>query len=102
MDSGKIELLNISSSPEKKKFPEKYTVNISNDCPRLVKFSHHGKWFIAAGVKQSINYYRAPTGLSLFQSKQPSSALCCDIARDNTRIVTGLVNNTVKVFKIVY
>jgi WD40 repeat protein len=108
MDSGKIELLNISSttshlsSPSMKKIPDKYAFNLSNGFVRLFQFAHHGKWFITAGIDNNIHYYLKPLGVRLFETDESSSSLCCEISSTDRFIVTGFMDETAKVSKVIY
>jgi WD40 repeat protein len=62
----------------------------------------HGKWFITAGADINIYYCRTPSGLRLFQTEESSSSLCCDISASDRYIVTGLMNETAKLYKVIY
>jgi groucho len=108
MESSTVELINISSaisgsaSPTSKKNHDKYTLSLHESCVLSLKFSHQGKWFISAGKDNYIHCCRTPTGLLLFQSKESSSVLCCDISTDDRYILTGSGDKKATLYEVTY
>jgi len=108
MESSTVELLNISSttssssSPSTRKNSDKYTLNLHESCVLALKFAHSGKWFVSAGKDNYIYCCRTPTGLLLFQSKESSSVLCCDISSDDRYILTGSGDKKATLYEVTY
>lgn len=108
MESSTVELLNIStalsssSSPSGKKNHDKYTLSLHDSCVLALKFSHQGKWFISAGKDNYIHCCRTPMGQHLFQLKESSSVLCCDISADDRYILTGSGEKKATLYEIAY
>ncbi|CAF1487393.1 unnamed protein product [Adineta steineri] len=108
MESSTVELINISSamsgssSPSMKKNHDKYTLSLHESCVLALKFAHQGKWFISAGKDNYIHCCRTPTGLLLFQSKESSSVLCCDISADDRYILTGSGDKKATLYEVTY
>ncbi|CAF2893450.1 unnamed protein product [Rotaria sp. Silwood2] len=108
MESSTVELINISSamsnatSPSMKKTHDKYTLSLHESCVLALKFAHQGKWFISAGKDNYIHCCRTPTGLLLFQSKESSSVLCCDISADDRYILTGSGDKKATLYEVTY
>ncbi|XP_078484412.1 groucho [Ciona intestinalis] len=69
--------------------PEKYQLHLHESCVLSLKFAHSGKWFISTGKDNMLNSWRTPYGASVFQTKESSSVLSCDISSDDKYIVTG-------------
>uniref|UniRef100_H2YZ62 Groucho/TLE N-terminal Q-rich domain-containing protein n=1 Tax=Ciona savignyi TaxID=51511 RepID=H2YZ62_CIOSA len=69
--------------------PEKYQLHLHDSCVLSLKFAHSGKWFISTGKDNMLNSWRTPYGASIFQTKETSSVLSCDISSDDKYIVTG-------------
>ena len=108
MESSTVELINVSSatsnssSPSMKKTYDKYTLSLHESCVLALKFAHQGKWFISAGKDNYIHCCRTPTGLLLFQSKESSSVLCCDISADDRYILTGSGDKKATLYEVTY
>uniref|UniRef100_A0A8D2Q7V0 TLE family member 3, transcriptional corepressor n=1 Tax=Varanus komodoensis TaxID=61221 RepID=A0A8D2Q7V0_VARKO len=65
--------------------------------PRLA-----GKWFVSTGKDNLLNAWRTPYGASIFQSKESSSVLSCDISADDKYIVTGSGDKKATVYEVMY
>ncbi|XP_059726121.1 transducin-like enhancer protein 2 isoform X2 [Haemorhous mexicanus] len=61
-----------------------------------------GKWFVSTGKDNLLNAWRAPYGASIFQSKESSSVLSCDISVNDKFIVTGSGDKKATVYEVVY
>ncbi|RLV62406.1 hypothetical protein DV515_00019349 [Chloebia gouldiae] len=61
-----------------------------------------GKWFVSTGKDNLLNAWRTPYGASIFQSKETSSVLSCDISTDDQFIVTGSGDKKATVYEIIY
>ncbi|XP_036624942.1 transducin-like enhancer protein 2 [Trichosurus vulpecula] len=81
--------------------PEKYQLHLHENCVLSLKFSSSGKWFVSTGKDNLLNAWRTPYGASIFQSKESSSVLSCDIS-GNKYIVTGSGDKKATVYKVVY
>ncbi|CAF0776333.1 unnamed protein product [Didymodactylos carnosus] len=96
MESSQVELININ------KKQDKYTLNLHESCVLSLKFSHQGKWFISAGKDNFIHACKTPQGFLLFQSKESSSVLCCDISTDDRYILTGSGDKKATLYEVMY
>lgn len=61
-----------------------------------------GKWFVSTGKDNLLNAWRTPYGASIFQSKESSSVLSCDISADDKYIVTGSGDKKATVYEVIY
>lgn len=61
-----------------------------------------GKWFVSTGKDNLLNAWRTPYGASIFQSKESSSVLSCDISVDDKYIVTGSGDKKATVYEVIY
>lgn len=61
-----------------------------------------GKWFVSTGKDNLLNAWRTPYGASIFQSKESSSVLSCDISTDDKYIVTGSGDKKATVYEVIY
>ncbi|KAK6312655.1 hypothetical protein J4Q44_G00160020 [Coregonus suidteri] len=61
-----------------------------------------GKWFVSTGKDNLLNAWRTPYGASIFQSKESSSVLSCDISGDDKYIVTGSGDKKATVYEVIY
>ncbi|CAG2104673.1 unnamed protein product [Medioppia subpectinata] len=82
MESSNVEVLHCSK-------PDKYQLHLHESCVLSLKFANCGKWFVSTGKDNLLNAWRTPYGASIFQSKESSSVLSCDISSDDKYIVTG-------------
>ncbi|CAF0863216.1 unnamed protein product [Didymodactylos carnosus] len=96
MESSQVELININ------KKQDKYTLNLHESCVLSLKFSNQGKWFISAGKDNFIHACKTPQGFLLFQSKESSSVLCCDISADDRYILTGSGDKKATLYEVMY
>ncbi|XP_072701294.1 transducin-like enhancer protein 2 isoform X5 [Ciconia boyciana] len=82
MESSNVEILHVTK-------PEKYQLHLHESCVLSLKFASCGKWFVSTGKDNLLNAWRTPYGASIFQSKESSSVLSCDISLNDKFIVTG-------------
>ncbi|XP_039271860.2 transducin-like enhancer protein 4 isoform X1 [Styela clava] len=82
MESSMVEVLHESK-------PDKYQLQLHESCVLSLKFANSGKWFVSTGKDNLLNAWRTPYGAKLFQTKESSSVLSCDISSDDKYIVTG-------------
>uniref|UniRef100_A0A8U7NG81 TLE family member 2, transcriptional corepressor n=1 Tax=Corvus moneduloides TaxID=1196302 RepID=A0A8U7NG81_CORMO len=82
MESSNVEILHVTK-------PDKYQLHLHESCVLSLKFASCGKWFVSTGKDNLLNAWRAPYGASIFQSKESSSVLSCDISVNDKFIVTG-------------
>lgn len=95
MESSYVEVLN-------EKTPDKYQLHLHESCVLSLKFANQGKWFVSTGKDNLLNAWRTPYGASIFQSKESSSVLCCDISSDDKFIVTGSGDKKATVYQVMY
>ncbi|KAK2541948.1 Transducin-like enhancer protein 1 [Columba livia] len=82
MESSNVEILHVTK-------PDKYQLHLHESCVLSLKFASCGKWFVSTGKDNLLNAWRTPYGASIFQSKETSSVLSCDVSTDDQFIVTG-------------
>uniref|UniRef100_A0A6Q2ZQR9 Groucho/TLE N-terminal Q-rich domain-containing protein n=1 Tax=Esox lucius TaxID=8010 RepID=A0A6Q2ZQR9_ESOLU len=82
--------------------PDKYQLHLHDSCVLSLKFAHCGKWFVSTGKDNLLNTWRTPYGASIFQSKESSSVLSCDISGDDKYIVTGSGDKKATVYEVIY
>ncbi|XP_028569950.2 transducin-like enhancer protein 2 isoform X1 [Podarcis muralis] len=95
MESSHVEILHVTKS-------EKYQLHLHESCVLSLKFASCGKWFISTGKDNLLNAWRTPYGASIFQSKESSSVLSCDISANDKFIVTGSGDKKATVYELVY
>ncbi|XP_076965835.1 transducin-like enhancer protein 2 isoform X2 [Callospermophilus lateralis] len=95
MESSGVEVLHVRK-------PEKYQLHLHESCVLSLKFASCGRWFVSTGKDNLLNAWRTPYGASIFQSKESSSVLSCDISRNNKYIVTGSGDKKATVYEVVY
>ncbi|XP_072775364.1 transducin-like enhancer protein 1 [Taeniopygia guttata] len=95
MESSNVEILHVSK-------PDKYQLHLHESCVLSLKFASCGKWFVSTGKDNLLNAWRTPYGASIFQSKETSSVLSCDISTDDQFIVTGSGDKKATVYEIIY
>ncbi|XP_075300527.1 transducin-like enhancer protein 2 isoform X5 [Opisthocomus hoazin] len=95
MESSNVEILHVTK-------PEKYQLHLHESCVLSLKFASCGKWFVSTGKDNLLNAWRTPYGASIFQSKESSSVLSCDIAVNDKFIVTGSGDKKATVYEVVY
>uniref|UniRef100_A0A8D2DNW1 TLE family member 2, transcriptional corepressor n=1 Tax=Sciurus vulgaris TaxID=55149 RepID=A0A8D2DNW1_SCIVU len=94
MESSSVEILHVRK-------PEKYQLHLHESCVLSLKFASC-RWFVSTGKDNLLNAWRTPYGASIFQSKESSSVLSCDISRNNKYIVTGSGDKKATVYEVVY
>jgi len=82
--------------------PDKYQLHLHESCVLSLKFANCGKWFMSTGKDNLLNAWRTPYGASIFQSKEDSSVLSCDITADDKYIVTGSGDKKASVYEVIY
>ncbi|XP_069041984.1 transducin-like enhancer protein 4 isoform X2 [Lepisosteus oculatus] len=95
MESSNVEVLHVSK-------PDKYQLHLHESCVLSLKFAYCGKWFVSTGKDNLLNAWRTPYGASIFQSKESSSVLSCDVSPDDKFIVTGSGDKKATVYEVVY
>ncbi|KAM8795102.1 transducin-like enhancer protein 2 [Eudromia elegans] len=95
MESSNVEILHVSK-------PDKYQLHLHESCVLALKFASCGKWFVSTGKDNLLNAWRTPYGASIFQSKESSSVLSCDISLNDKFIVTGSGDKKATVYEVVY
>ncbi|XP_064411672.1 transducin-like enhancer protein 4 isoform X1 [Latimeria chalumnae] len=95
MENSNVEVLHVSK-------PDKYQLHLHESCVLSLKFAHCGKWFVSTGKDNLLNAWRTPYGASIFQSKESSSVLSCDISVDDKYIVTGSGDKKATVYEVIY
>uniref|UniRef100_A0A8D2JH21 TLE family member 2, transcriptional corepressor n=1 Tax=Varanus komodoensis TaxID=61221 RepID=A0A8D2JH21_VARKO len=95
MESNSVEVLHVTK-------PEKYQLYLHESCVLSLKFANCGKWFISTGKDSLLTAWRTPYGASIFQSRESSSMLCCDISANGKIIVTGSGDKKATVYEVVY
>ncbi|KAI0982059.1 hypothetical protein GJ496_002121 [Pomphorhynchus laevis] len=81
---------------------EKYQLHMHDSCVLSLRFANTGKWFISTGKDNMIYCWRSPIGTSIFQIKETSSVLNCDISRDDRLVVAGSGDKKATVYEIMY
>lgn len=95
MENSNVEVLHCNK-------PDKYQLHLHESCVLSLKFANSGKWFVSTGKDNLLNSWRTPYGASIFQSKETSSVLSCDISNDDKYIVTGSGDKKATVYEILY
>ncbi|KAK8379435.1 hypothetical protein O3P69_019383 [Scylla paramamosain] len=95
MESSNVEVLHVNK-------PDKYQLHLHESCVLSLKFANAGKWFISTGKDNLLNAWRTPYGASIFQSKESSSVLSCDISADDHYIITGSGDKKSTVYEVIY
>ncbi|PAA66410.1 hypothetical protein BOX15_Mlig002486g1 [Macrostomum lignano] len=95
MESSSVEVLHVNK-------PEKYQLHLHDSCVLSLKFAACGKWFVSTGKDSLLNAWRTPYGASIFQSKESSSVLSCDISADDRYIVTGSGDKKATLYEVMY
>ncbi|XP_035720516.1 transducin-like enhancer protein 3 isoform X11 [Vespa mandarinia] len=81
---------------------DKYQLHLHESCVLSLRFASCGKWFVSTGKDNLLNAWRTPYGASIFQSKESSSVLSCDISADDKYIVTGSGDKKATVYEVIY
>ncbi|XP_014209105.1 protein groucho isoform X2 [Copidosoma floridanum] len=95
MENSNVEVLHASK-------PDKYQLHLHESCVLSLRFASCGKWFVSTGKDNLLNAWRTPYGASIFQSKESSSVLSCDISADDKYIVTGSGDKKATVYEVMY
>ncbi|KAF5277410.1 hypothetical protein FQA39_LY06223 [Lamprigera yunnana] len=95
MENSHVEVLHANK-------PDKYQLHLHESCVLSLRFASCGKWFVSTGKDNLLNAWRTPYGASIFQSKESSSVLSCDISTDDKYIVTGSGDKKAAVYEVIY
>lgn len=95
MESSHVEVLHVNK-------PDRYQLHLHDSCVLSLKYATSGKWFISTGKDNLLNAWRTPYGASIFQSKESSSVLSCDISVDDKYIVTGSGDKKATLYEVMY
>jgi hypothetical protein len=95
MESSNVEVLHHTK-------PDKYQLHLHESCVLSLKFAYCGKWFASTGKDNMLNAWRTPYGASIFQSKESSSVLSCDISSDDKYIVTGSGDKKATLYEVIF
>ncbi|XP_024082808.1 protein groucho isoform X8 [Cimex lectularius] len=95
MENSNVEVLHAVKS-------DKYQLHLHESCVLSLRFAACGKWFVSTGKDNLLNAWRTPYGASIFQSKESSSVLSCDISADDKYIVTGSGDKKATVYEVIY
>ncbi|MFT7818815.1 transducin-like enhancer protein 1 isoform X3 [Arapaima gigas] len=95
LESSNVEVMHASK-------PDRYQLLLHESCVLSLKFAYCGKWFISTGKDNLLNAWRSPYGASIFQSKESSSVLSCDLSLDDSYIVTGSGDKKATVYEVIY
>ncbi|XP_047505928.1 protein groucho-like isoform X9 [Pieris napi] len=82
--------------------PDRYQLVLHESCVLSLRFAASGKWFVSTGKDNLLNAWRTPYGASIFQSKESSSVLSCDVSSDDKFIVTGSGDKKATVYEVMY
>lgn len=95
MENSNVEVLHQTKT-------DKYQLHLHESCVLSLKFAYSGKWFITTGKDNLLNAWRTPYGASIFQSKESSSVLSCDISTDDKYIVTGSGDKKATLYEVMF
>ncbi|CAG9856977.1 unnamed protein product [Phyllotreta striolata] len=95
MENSHVEVLHATKT-------DKYQLHLHESCVLSLRFATCGKWFVSTGKDNLLNAWRTPYGASIFQSKESSSVLSCDISSDDKYIVTGSGDKKATVYEVIY
>ncbi|XP_072748082.1 protein groucho-like isoform X2 [Anoplolepis gracilipes] len=95
MENSHVEVLHVTK-------PDKYELHLHESCVLSLRFASCGKWFVSTGKDNLLNAWRTPYGASIFQSKESSSVLSCDVSTDDKYIVTGSGDKKATVYEVIY
>lgn len=95
MENSHVEVLHATK-------PDKYQLHLHDSCVLSLRFASCGKWFVSTGKDNLLNAWRTPYGTSIFQSKESSSVLSCDVSTDDKYIVTGSGDKKATVYDVIY
>ncbi|XP_050668002.1 protein groucho-like isoform X3 [Leptidea sinapis] len=95
MENSHVEVLHAGKS-------ERYQLVLHESCVLALRFAHSGKWFLSTGKDNLLCAWRTPYGASVFQSKESSSVLSCDISADDKYLVTGSGDKKATLYEVLY
>ncbi|BHF61589.1 Transducin-like enhancer protein 4 [Sparganum proliferum] len=82
--------------------PDAYQLSLHESCVLSLKFAHSGQWFMSTGKDYWLNAWRTPFGANLFQVKENSSVLSCDISADDRVVITGSGDKKATLYELIY
>ncbi|CAF2016310.1 unnamed protein product [Rotaria magnacalcarata] len=97
MEQSLIDILNVSSSK-----PDKYRLTQHESCILALKFARSGRWFLSTSKDNQLTGWKTPYGAKLFENKECSSVLSCDISQDDNFIVTGSGDKKATLYEVIY
>ncbi|CAM4746089.1 unnamed protein product [Rotaria magnacalcarata] len=97
MEQSLIDVLNVSSPK-----PDKYRLTSHESCVLSLKFAHTGKWFVSTSKDNQLTGWKTPYGAKLFDNKEGSSVLSCDVSQDDMFIVTGSGDKKATLYEVAY
>ncbi|CAF0872856.1 unnamed protein product [Adineta steineri] len=97
MEQSLIDVLNVSSNK-----PDKYRLTLHESCVLSLKFAHSGKWFVSTGKDNQLTGWKTPYGAKIFDNKEGSSVLSCDVSQDDNFIVTGSGDKKATLYEVIY
>ncbi|CAF1165967.1 unnamed protein product [Rotaria sp. Silwood1] len=97
MEQSLIDILNVSSTK-----PDKYRLTLHESCVLSLKFAHTGKWFVSTSKDNQLTGWKTPYGAKLFDNKEGSSVLSCDVSQDDMFIVTGSGDKKATLYEVIY
>ena len=97
LEQSLIDVLNVSSSK-----PDKYRLTLHESCVLSLKFARSGKWFVSTSKDNQMIGWKTPYGAKLFENKEGSSVLSCDVSQDDRFIVTGSGDKKATLYEVIY
>lgn len=97
LEQSLIDVLNVSSTK-----PDKYRLTLHESCVLSLKFARSGKWFVSTSKDNQLIGWKTPYGAKLFENKEGSSVLSCDVSQDDRFIVTGSGDKKATLYEVIY
>ncbi|CAF0904271.1 unnamed protein product [Rotaria sordida] len=97
MEQSLIDILNVSSTK-----PDKYRFTLHESCVLALKFARSGQWFVSTSKDNQLTGWKTPYGAKLFENKECSSVLSCDVSQDDNFIVTGSGDKKATLYEVIY
>ncbi|CAF0983393.1 unnamed protein product [Adineta steineri] len=97
MEQSVIDVLNVSSTK-----PDKFRLTLHESCVLSLKYARSGKWFVSTSKDNKLTGWKTPYGAKLFDNKEGSSVLSCDVSQDDNFIVTGSGDKKATLYEVIY
>ncbi|CAF0849858.1 unnamed protein product [Adineta steineri] len=97
MEQSVIDVLNVSSTK-----PDKFRLTLHESCVLSLKYARSGKWFVSTSKDNQLTGWKTPYGAKLFDNKEGSSVLSCDVSQDDNFIVTGSGDKKATLYEVIY